>query len=99
MGVLCRFSSLNWRLLLLLLSEPGGQRCGEGSRQAPAPGGSSSPLDWFLAISPSHIHRHLLRSRLSEVLTTGTVAVGRNTSISCDLQQYGLPKVDGLIES
>lgn len=77
--------------------EPGGWRCWEGSRQASAPGSSSLPLDGFLAISLSHTRRHLLRSRLSEVLTAGALAVERNVGMSCDLQQYGLPEVDGLI--
>lgn len=52
---------------------------------------------FFLAVSLSRTRRHLLRSRLSEVLTAGALVVGRNMGMSCDLQQYGLPKVDGLI--
>lgn len=55
------------------------------------------PLGGFLAVSLSHTCRHLLRSCLSEVLTGGALVVGWNTGISCDLEQYSLPVVDGLI--
>lgn len=93
-GVFCQSGSL----AVPAAAVPGarGWRWEEGSCWELAPDGSSSPLDRFLAESPSHTYRCLLRSGLSEAWTAGALAMGWNVGRSCDSQQYGLLRIDGL---
>lgn len=84
-----------WQWLLLLCLRLGAGGAGRGC-QRPAPGASSLPLDGFLAESPSHTHRHLLRCGLSEAWAAGALGMGQNVGLSCDLHQYGPLRIDGL---